>query len=254
VLGVQVDALDLERATEKISLWIDKGQKRYVCATGVHGIMESQRSAEVMTAHRHADLVVPDGMPLVWCGRRLGVQIDRVYGPDLMLSLLEKGLEPGWRHALYGSSEEVLHELQNHLTRRFPKLGIVGAISPPYGEMSDAQARQDVAALNAMRPDIIWIGLSTPKQEMWMCRWRPGLTANVLIGVGAAFDFHSGRVKQAPRFLQRHGLEWAYRLGREPRRLWRRYFRNNPAFVLAILRQWPSVLDHMSSESPRTHG
>lgn len=241
ILGTPVDALDLQRATAEITAWVDEGRRAYVCVTGVHGIMEARRHEDVRKAHLNADLVVPDGMPLVWCGRHLRVPIGRVYGPDLMLCLLERGLDRGWRHALYGSSEPVLLDLQQRLEARFPPVRIVGAIAPSYGELSEAEGRQQVERLNAMNADVVWIGLSTPKQERWMYRWRSELRAPVLLGVGAAFDFHAGRVRQAPGVLQRHGLEWAFRLATEPKRLWRRYLRNNPTFVAQILREPPRI-------------
>lgn len=243
VLGVPVDALDLDRTTDEVARWIGERARSYVCATGVHGVMEAHRDTDVMAAHRHAGLVVPDGVPLVWCGRHLGLDISRVYGPDLMLNLLERGLGSGWRHALYGSSPGVLDALQGRLRGLFPGLMIAGAISPPYGQLSEEQGRDFAAQLNDVQPDIVWVGLSTPKQELWMHSWRPMLTASALIGVGAAFDFHAGTLKQAPDFLQRNGLEWAYRLGREPRRLWRRYLRNNPAFMVSLVRRPPHLVD-----------
>lgn len=246
VLGVAVDALDLDTAVKDIGIRVDSGPPGYVCVTGVHGVMEAKRRPAVAAAHREAALVVPDGMPLVWCGRRLGLGIGRVYGPELMAALLEEGVSRGWRHALYGSSESVLGDLRRRLEVRFPGVRIAGALAPPYRELSDDEGAEHADALNAMEADVVWVGLSTPKQELWMQRWRPQLRAPVLIGVGAAFDFHAGRLRQAPSVLQRHGLEWAYRLGREPRRLWRRYLRNNPAFVLALARRRPRLVSSTS--------
>ncbi len=242
VLGVSVDALDLAGATDALAGWISSGRRGYVCVTGVHGVMESRRSPAVLAAHHDADLVVPDGMPLVWCGRRLKVPIGRVYGPDLMLAMLERGLDARWRHAFYGSSDSVLADLQQRLEGRFAGLQVAGRLAPPYGELSEAEGRSHVEALNAMGAQVVWVGLSTPQQERWMHRWRPALEANVVVGVGAAFAFHAGHLQQAPHYLQRNGLEWAYRLGREPRRLWRRYLRNNPAFVAGIVRHPPRLL------------
>ncbi|MHB8437646.1 MAG: WecB/TagA/CpsF family glycosyltransferase [Acidimicrobiales bacterium] len=239
VLGVPVDALDLDRTTELVGRWVAEDRCSYICATGVHGVMESQRAEPVMLAHRDAGLVVPDGVPLVWCGRKLGLDIGRVYGPDLMLRVIGAGVARGWRHAFYGSSPQVLDALVARLSDRFPGLVVAGTISPPYGDLSDEQGQAYAQELNSMRPDVVWVGLSTPKQELWMHRWRPALDASTLVGVGAAFDFHAGLLKQAPPLLQRHGLEWAYRLAREPRRLWRRYLRNNPAFVVAVARRRP---------------
>jgi len=241
VLGVAIDAVDLSEATERIAGFVRSGRRGYVCITGVHGVMEASRRPEVAAAHREASIVVPDGMPLVWCGRHLKLPIGRVYGPDLMLKLMERGLGEHWRHALYGSNEPLLSDLRGTLAGRFPGLQVTAAIAPPYRELTDSEGRDYVRLLNASGADIVWVGLSTPKQELWMRRWRALLEAPVLIGVGAAFDFHAGRVPQAPPVLQRAGLEWAYRLGREPRRLWRRYLRNNPAFMLAIAKRRPRI-------------
>ncbi len=239
VLDLEVDAVDLESAANRIAGLVQVSARSYVCVTGVHGVMESRRRPEVAAAHHGATLVVPDGMPLVWCGRRTGLPVGRVYGPDLMLNLVAMGLDKGWRHALYGSSRDVLDELAARLEQRFPGIRLVGSISPPYRDLTEAEGRRYVEVLNQSGAHIVWVGLSTPKQELWMHRWRPLLEAPLLIGVGAAFDFHAGTLPQAPPTLQRAGLEWAYRLTREPRRLWRRYLRNNPAFVLAIARRPP---------------
>lgn len=242
VLGTHVDAVDLETATEEIAGWALSDSPGYVCVTGVHGVMESRRHPEVRNAHRDARLVVPDGMPLVWCGRRLGLPIGRVYGPDLMLALVGRGLPLGWRHAFYGASDGVLEDLGRRLRERFPSVEIAGGLAPPYGELSEEEGRRHVETINAMSPDVVWIGLSTPKQERWMHHWHAELRAPVLVGVGAAFDFHAGRLRQAPPIIQRNGLEWAYRLVREPRRLWRRYLRNNPAFVMHLVRHPPRLV------------
>jgi N-acetylglucosaminyldiphosphoundecaprenol N-acetyl-beta-D-mannosaminyltransferase len=181
-------------------------------------------------------------MPLVWCCRRVGLPTERVYGPDLMLAVLEQGVQAGWRSYFYGGLPGVADQLAARMSERFPGLVVAGTHSPPFGPLSPEEDDEIVARINAAEPDLVWVGLSTPKQERWMAAHVGRLQAPVLLGVGAAFDFHAGRVRQAPSWVQRSGMEWAYRLSREPRRLWRRYLRNNPAFVARILRQPPRAL------------
>jgi N-acetylglucosaminyldiphosphoundecaprenol N-acetyl-beta-D-mannosaminyltransferase len=237
-LGVGVSAINLAQVLGIIDGWIARRQQHYVCITGVHGIMESQRDEGLRRIHNEAGLVTPDGMPLVWLSRLHGQgHVARVYGPDLMLALCEHSLLRGYKHFFYGGGEGVPDLLANNLRRRFPGLWVVGGYSPPFRPLSGAEDERVVAAINEAAPDIVWIGLSTPKQERWMTEHVGQLTAPVLIGVGAAFDFHSGLKKQAPRWMQRSGLEWLYRLATEPKRLWRRYLVNNPLFVLRVLQQ-----------------
>ncbi len=238
VLGVGVSAINMTIALATIEAWIAARQRRYVCITTVHGVMESQRDPALRRIHNAAGMVTPDGMPLVWLlwagGHR---HADRVYGPDLMLALLGRSVERGYRHFLYGSSEASLARLKANLEARFPGLEIVGAHSPPFRPLAANEDAAIVEMINAARPDVVWVGLSTPKQERWMADHRARLEAPVLVGVGAAFDFHAGAVRQAPRFMQRSGVEWLFRLAMEPRRLWRRYLRNNPAFVWCMAGQ-----------------
>lgn len=238
VLGVGVSAITMAQALATIDIWIAHRQQRYVCVTGVHGIMESQRDPLLRRIHNRAGLVTPDGMPLVWLCHLHGLRhVERVYGPDLMLALCEHSLAAGYRHYVYGGAEGVPELLAERLQQRFGGLQVVGTCSPPFRPLSTEEDQQVVAAINAAAPDIVWVGLSTPRQEHWMADHVGRLSAPVLIGVGAAFDFHSGRKRQAPRWIQRHGLEWFFRLLNEPRRLWRRYLINNPLFVLLIAQQ-----------------
>ncbi len=238
VLGVGVSAINMELALSEVGDWIRQGSSRYVCVTGVHGVMESQRSEELRRIHNGAGLVTPDGMPLVWLLRAAGHRrADRVYGPDLMLALLEAGCAQGYSHFFYGASNKALDLLQHRMSDRFPGLNIAGAYSPPFRPLTQDEDEDVIERINRSGADIVWVGLSTPKQERWMAAHRGRLRAPVLIGVGAAFDFHAGLVRQAPRVLQRSGLEWAFRMAMEPRRLWRRYMTNNPLFVLLILGQ-----------------
>ncbi|SEP49556.1 N-acetylglucosaminyldiphosphoundecaprenol N-acetyl-beta-D-mannosaminyltransferase [Rhodospirillales bacterium URHD0017] len=238
IMGVHVSAINMAMAVEAIAGWIARAERRYVCVTGVHGIMESKRCAELRRVHNAASMVTPDGMPLVWLLKWGGLRhVDRVYGPDLMLAALGAGQLASARHFFYGTTEPTLAALRARLCRDFPKAQIVGGIAPPFRPLSAEEDREHMAAINSSAPDIVWVGLSTPKQERWMAAHRDRLNAAVLIGVGAAFDIHAGVVPQAPRLLQRSGLEWAFRLCTDPRRLWRRYAVNVPSFIFHILVQ-----------------
>jgi N-acetylglucosaminyldiphosphoundecaprenol N-acetyl-beta-D-mannosaminyltransferase len=242
ILGVGVSALNMAMALEIIEGWIERREPHYVCVTGVHGVMESQRDGELRRIHNRAGLVTPDGMPLVWLSRLQGFHhVERVYGPDLMLALCERSAAKGYRHFFYGGAEGVPEQLASVLQKRFPGLQVAGTFSPPFRPLTPDEDDRIVQMINAAAPDIVWVGLSTPKQERWMAGHRERLTAPVLIGVGAAFDFLTGRKPQAPRWMQRAGLEWLFRLLTEPRRLWRRYLINNPRFVLLVLLQWSGL-------------
>lgn len=234
VLGIGVSALTLAQARDLVLGVRGALRRGYICLGTAHGLTLAQHDPELRRIYREAWLTTPDGMPLVWLGPR---GVERVYGPDLMLAVCAAGRAVGLRHYLCGGVPGVAEELRARLTTRFPGLAVVGTFTPPFRELNAEETvvlRDDVART---RPDVIWIGLSTPKQEMFMARhWRE-LEAGVLIGVGAAFDFHSGRVRQAPRWLQRSGFEWLFRLVTEPRRLGPRYLRTNPAFALRALAQ-----------------
>nr|HID14252.1 glycosyltransferase [Anaerolineae bacterium] len=235
VLGVGVSAVNMAITLETIEDWIARREPHYVCVTGVHGVMESQRDPEVRRIHNASGLTTPDGMPLVWLSRLRGRRhVERVYGPDLMVALCERSAERQYRHFFYGGARGVPEQLAANLRRRFPRLQVVGTYSPPFRSLTPEEDEQVVQMINQTAPDIVWVGLSTPKQERWMAAHIGRVKAPVLIGVGAAFDFLAGRKKQAPRWMQRSGLEWLFRLLTEPRRLWRRYLINNPLFVLLV--------------------
>ncbi|MGR9173778.1 WecB/TagA/CpsF family glycosyltransferase [Rhizobiales bacterium] len=232
VLGVRVSAVNLESATGLIEKAIEDRRKEYVCVRDAHGVVRCQKDPELRSIHNRAFLVTPDGMPLVWALRHAGhAESDRVYGPDLMLSVFDAGSSKGLRHFLYGATAETLGQLQTRLLAKYPQARIVGSYAPPFRQLS-MQEETDIAdRLNRSGADIIWVGLSSPKQELWMARMRERLDAPMLIGVGAAFDFHAGLKRQAPRIIQRSGFEWAFRLLCEPRRLWRRYALVVPTFI-----------------------
>jgi N-acetylglucosaminyldiphosphoundecaprenol N-acetyl-beta-D-mannosaminyltransferase len=237
VLGVGVSLINMERALDQIDAWVSAGSRTYVCVCSVHGVMECQRSDELRAIVNRAGMTTPDGMPLVWLGRSRDKAVSRVYGPDLMLAELARSVTAGHRHFFYGGGPGIADRLASTMRRRFPGLKVVGTIEPPFAPLEQLTTPETAAAINAAEPDIVWVGISTPKQERWMAKMRGQLNAPVLIGVGAAFDFHSGTVRQAPRWMQRSGLEWLFRLVTEPRRLWRRYLVNNPWFVWAVALQ-----------------
>jgi N-acetylglucosaminyldiphosphoundecaprenol N-acetyl-beta-D-mannosaminyltransferase len=234
-LGVHVSAINLETALVVIDDWIRRRDSHYVCVTGVHGVMESHRDEEIRWIHNTAGLVTPDGVPLVWLSRWMGFSnVSRVYGPDLMLAVCAQSARTGYRHFFYGGAAGVPEKLVARLQARFPGLKAVGAYSPPFRVLSPAEDTAIVSAINTVQPDIVWVGMSTPKQEQWMAEHVGRLCAPVLIGVGAAFDFVAGLKRQAPAWMRKSGLEWSFRLLSEPRRLWRRYLINNPVFLWLV--------------------
>jgi N-acetylglucosaminyldiphosphoundecaprenol N-acetyl-beta-D-mannosaminyltransferase len=244
VLGVGVSAVDLQAAVRELGRWIDEGAHHYVCVTGVHSVMESQADPELRAIHNGSGLTVPDGMPMVWAGHWAGFKdMSRVPGPDLMPAAFAAGVAPGWKHFLYGGAEGVTELLAARLAERVPGAEIVGTYCPPFRALTETEEDEVVAMLNESGADIVWVGLGAPKQERWMHRMMPRLTAHAVLGVGAAFDFNAGLLPRAPRFMQRLGLEWLYRLLREPRRLARRYLGNNPRFIFNIIRRPPRPME-----------
>jgi N-acetylglucosaminyldiphosphoundecaprenol N-acetyl-beta-D-mannosaminyltransferase len=238
VLGVGISPLTQSQAVATIESWIARGERRYVCVSGIHGVMESHRDERLRAIHNAAGMVTPDGMPLVWISRWKGFgQVERVYGPDLLLACCERSVSQGYRHFFYGGGPGVPERLAERLQARFPRLVVAGTYSPPFRALTADEDADVVARVNAAAPDIVWVGLSTPKQERWMSEHRDRLTAAVCVGVGAAFDFHAGLKPQAPTWMQHSGLEWLFRLYQEPGRLWRRYLRNNPLFVWHVTLQ-----------------
>jgi len=239
-----VSVLTLDRARDLILACRGQLRRGYVCVTGVHGIMEAQDDEALKRIYNEAWLSTPDGMPLVWLGPP---GVERVYGPDLMLAVCDAGRTVGLTHYFYGGPPGLAEELRSRLTARFPGLQVVGTYSPPFRPLDAGELATLQADVTRTRPDVMWVGLGAPKQERFMARHAASLDAGVLIGVGAAFDFHAGRTPQAPRWMQRSGLEWFFRLCSEPRRLAPRYFRHNPRFVFHValqrlgLRQYPLV-------------
>jgi N-acetylglucosaminyldiphosphoundecaprenol N-acetyl-beta-D-mannosaminyltransferase len=239
VVGVPLAVTDYQRTLEWIDATVAVRERGYVCVCNVHTVMASQEDAPLRAALLSSSLNVPDGQPLVWALNALGESLrDRVYGPELMARAFARAASNGQRFYLYGGrDQDSLVALGTKLRSRFPGVKIVGGYAPPFRPLT-AEERAAVAdEINQAEPDVVWVGIGVPKQEKWMAAMRAHLDAPVLVGVGAAFDFHAGLVRQAPPWLQRAGLEWAFRLAIEPRRLWRRYLRYNPRFVRAFARQ-----------------
>ena len=249
ILGVRVSATTMEEALGVIEGWIAQREAHYVCVSGMHGVMESQQDERLRRIHNTAGLVTPDGMSLVWLCKLKGERgVERVYGPDLMLALCGRSPDRGYRHFFYGASPKILDSLTMRLCARYPGLEVVGTYSPPFRPLTPEEDAEVVQRITQARPDVVWVGLSTPKQERWMAEHVERLGGPVLIGVGAAFDFHSGFKRQAPRWMQRNGLEWFFRLLSEPRRLYRRYLTNIPLFA------WYLVLDAIGfRRAPQGH-
>ena len=238
ILGVGVDPVTLTQAVSDIAAWIESRAQAYICACTVHTVMECRREEQMCRAVNRAALVVPDGMPLVWLSRAVSHwPVSRVYGPDLMLALCQLSLERSYSHYFYGGAAGVPEQLADRLQARFPGLQVAGVCSPPFRPLSPAENADIAARINQAAPDIVWVGLGTPKQDLWMAEFRPRLAAPVLVGVGAAFNFHTGLIPQAPRWMQRSGLEWLFRLSQEPGRLWYRYLVYNPWFLLLLCGQ-----------------
>lgn len=237
VLGVHVDAIQIPEAITRIEDWIRTRQGcRYVAVTGMHGVTEAQHDPQLRTVLNDADLVVPDGMPLVWCARLRGHALRRrVYGPELMLTFCRQTAAKGYHHFLYGGDVGVADRLAAVLQQSCPGIQIAGTYSPPFRPLAPEEDASILEMIHQAQPDVLWVGLSTPKQEKWMRDHRDRLRVPVLVGVGAAFDILSGRKKQAPAWMREHGLEWLFRLIQEPRRLWKRYLVYGAEFVALVL-------------------
>jgi N-acetylglucosaminyldiphosphoundecaprenol N-acetyl-beta-D-mannosaminyltransferase len=238
VLGTRVDAIQIPDVIAQMQDWIARRDAcRYIAVTGMHGVTEARHDPQLRAALATASLVVPDGMPLVWLGRHWGFRLPRrVYGPELMVRFWQETRSAQYRHFFYGGAPGVADALAQKFAHRFPRHQIAGTFSPPYRSLSPNEDQQICSLINDSQPDIVWVGLGTPKQERWMRAHQQRLAAPVLVGVGAAFDFHAGRMRSAPSWMGEYGLEWLFRLAQEPRRLWRRYLIRGSEFAaLTIL-------------------
>jgi N-acetylglucosaminyldiphosphoundecaprenol N-acetyl-beta-D-mannosaminyltransferase len=240
ILGVPLAISDYEQVIDWMSAMIAADARGYLTAAAVNLVMSAQDDPRTMAATLGATLAVPDGVPLVWALRALGHgSATRVYGPDLMIKFCQRAADDGTPIYLYGGRDaKALALLTERLRERFPGLAIVGGYSPPFRPLTEDEQATVAAEIDSSGAAVVWVGIGQPKQEQWMLSMRPRLRAPLLVGVGAAFDFHAGLIPQAPGWMQRNGLEWLYRFAREPRRLWRRYLRYNPRFIVGFARQY----------------
>jgi N-acetylglucosaminyldiphosphoundecaprenol N-acetyl-beta-D-mannosaminyltransferase len=257
VLGVKVSAIDLSGAVDMADQWIEAENRGYVCVTGVHGVMEAQADPEFRRILNHAAINTPDGMPMSWVGRLQGfTQMDRVYGPDFMTAMCELSERRGYRHFLYGGQPGIAELLKESLQSKHPGLQVVGTYTPPFRDLTAEEEEEVFAQVRAAKPHILWVGMSTPKQERFMAQYIDRLQVPLLVGVGAAFDYHTGRIRDCSPWIKRAGLQWLHRLLQDPKRLWKRYLRNNPAFAWNValqmsgLRRYPSAPDAGTAETP----
>jgi N-acetylglucosaminyldiphosphoundecaprenol N-acetyl-beta-D-mannosaminyltransferase len=238
MLGMRISGLSVADAADRIQDYVASGRPHYVCFSNVHSVVLGQRDEEFRRIINEADLALPDGMPVVWAGRLLGHRMrERVDGPGMMLELCRRSPPLGHSHFFYGGAEGVAPRVAERLKGRFPGLNVAGCLTPPFRPLTPEEDAEVVSTINASGAGVVWVGLGAPKQERWMAAHLGQLRAPVMLGVGAAFDFHAGRLKRAPRLMQRLGLEWLFRLAVEPRRLWRRYLHTNSAFLLAVAKE-----------------
>lgn len=240
ILDVPLAVSDYDEVVAWMDAMIESDARGWLTAAAVNLVMSARDDPDTMRAVLGATLAVPDGQPLVWALRLLGhADATRVYGPDLMERYCAHAASTGTPIYLYGGrSKQALALLTDRLGERFPGLRIAGGFSPPFRPLTTEEQEQVVTEIDGSGAKVVWVGTGQPKQELWMSEMRPRLAAPLLVGVGAAFDFHAGIVSQAPGWMQRNGLEWIYRLSREPRRLWRRYASQNPRFVMGFARQY----------------
>jgi N-acetylglucosaminyldiphosphoundecaprenol N-acetyl-beta-D-mannosaminyltransferase len=251
VLGLAIDAVSLEQALARIEENLQSQRKGYVCLAGVHGVMECKRDPTLARIFADAALVAPDGMPTVWVGHHQGhPDMERVAGPDLMLEVISREEFRGYSHFLCGGKQGVAEELRDQLIARYPDVRIAGTYTPPFGPMSPAQEDELLSAINCVHPDIVWVGISTPKQEQFMDRYLPLLDTTLMFAVGAAFDFHTGRIADCSDWIKRSGLQWLHRLLQDPKHLWRRYLRNIPTFLFSISLQLLGIRSYRLQQRP----
>lgn len=243
ILGVHVSAITMRDALDSFREWISSRQPHYVCVTPAHAVMECWDHPELRQVYNASGLTTPDGMAIVWLLRWAGHEnVERVYGPDLLLATCQKSLKTGWRHYFYGGAPGVAEALVAALKKSMPELQVVGIDSPPFRRLTPEEDEAACARIRTSQADIVWVGLGSPKQEVWMSEHFQQLGVPVIVGVGAAFDFLSGVKLQAPRWMQRSGLEWFFRLLNEPGRLWRRYLLGYPRFVILVILQRLGVI------------
>jgi N-acetylglucosaminyldiphosphoundecaprenol N-acetyl-beta-D-mannosaminyltransferase len=238
ILGVGISAVNLPMTIRQMGSWIEKGARNYVNICTVHTVMECQRNTELRSIVNRSGLSTPDGMPLVWiCRLSEYKDVSQVCGSDVMQHFCEYSITKGYRHYFYGGEREVAKNLAIEMQARYPGLKVVGNHTPPFRPIGTMEESVVIEKINSAKPDVIWVGLGTPKQDFWVAQHRSLLDAAILVAVGAAFDFHTGRIPRAPNWMQRYGLEWLFRFWQDPRRLWYRYLVYNPLFMLLLLGQ-----------------
>jgi N-acetylglucosaminyldiphosphoundecaprenol N-acetyl-beta-D-mannosaminyltransferase len=248
ILGVKVHATSMDRALSRIESILAHGDKGYVCVTGVHGIMESQVDSSLKRIINYSILTTPDGRPTVWVGWLRGFfKMRQVTGPDMMLRICALSAEKGYTHFFYGGNTGVVEQLKDSLTQRFPGLNVVGTYTPPFRPLSAEEETELIRTVAKLKPDFFWVGLSTPKQEKFMDQYLSKLDTRLMLGVGAAFDIHTGRIKDAPYWMKLMGVQWLHRIYQDPGRLWKRYLINNPKFVYRITLELLGFARHESA-------
>jgi N-acetylglucosaminyldiphosphoundecaprenol N-acetyl-beta-D-mannosaminyltransferase len=248
VLNVAIAALDMEEAIRRIAAELKAHRKGYICMAGVHGIMETRRDPVLATIFARSRVTLPDGMPTVWIGRWQGhKQMQRVAGPDLMLEVFRRAEFASYTHFFYGGEPGVAEQLRKRFMCQFPWAQVVGTYTPPFRDLTREEERHLIEKIRKLRPDMIWVGISTPKQERFMYRYLPVLDTTLMFGVGAAYDFHTGRIKDSPQWVKTIGMQWFHRLLQDPRRLWKRYLRNNSAFLWQIGAQLTGIKTYTAS-------
>lgn len=251
VLGVGIHSVNLDSAVELMESAVLVRRQGYVCVTNVHAVIEAQNNAHYKDALNRSFMTVPDGRPSVWIGRFTGhSQMDQVGGPDLFLKFCEISSRKGYTQFFYGGKPGVVEQLSHELCRRYPGLKVVGTCTPPFRPLTKEEESALCARFARLKPDVTWIGLGAPKQELFMAEYLGRLETTLMVGVGAAFDMHTGRIKDAPQWVKRAGFAWLHRLVQEPTRLWKRYLKTNPRFILAITLQLLGIkkyrLDHVA--------
>ncbi len=235
ILGVKVHATSMDRALSRLETAVTQNEKGYVCVTGVQGVMEAQMDTDLKRIINNALLTIPDGRPTVWVGWLRGLfQMRQVTGPTIMLRICALSAEKGYTHFFFGGNDGVADQLKNALTQRFPGLNVVGTYTPPFRPLTAEEELELARKVAEVKPDFFWVGLSTPKQERFMDQYISKLDTKVMLGVGAAFDIHTGRIKDAPYWMKVTGVQWVHRIYQDPKRLWKRYLVNNPKFVYQI--------------------
>ncbi len=238
ILGVGISPIGMDDLLRACAHWIERRQPNYICVTNTHLVMMCQQDEALRRIHNEAGLCTPDGTPLFWLARVMGHgQTERVCGPDIMLACMEQGVERGWRHFFYGAQPGVAEQLAARMQQRFPGLQIAGTWTPPFRALTPAEDAEVVEAVKTAHPDFLWVAIAPGNMERFMAEHIAKMNVPVMAGVGAAFDFLSGNKPQAPRWMATVGLEWFFRMCTEPRRLFRRYATNNPAFLYRVLLQ-----------------